>query len=220
MWMDEYEALNATEKADFRRLVNALLSRTYLLRNIYDDQKKMMDLNGDYRTARRFFSILQGYFALAGWDLYRDDEYGVLYLRNQLGSNRVRFGAFTTMFLYILRLIYEENRQQVELHHDVRTDTFTVINKMNAFGLLKDGRSTAKERLEAQKTLTRYQVITKLDGGWKTEGNKLLIYPTILFFLPNSEIDAMIRRLGEMRKEAQEEENNDEASGQEGEDSL
>lgn len=30
----------------------------------------------------------------------------------------------------------------------------------------------------------------------------------------------MIRRLGEMRKEAQEEENNDEASGQEGEDSL
>ena len=69
MWMDEYEALNATEKADFRRLVNALLSRTYLLRNIYDDQKKMMDLNGDYRTARRFFSILQGYFCL----LYTSD---------------------------------------------------------------------------------------------------------------------------------------------------
>lgn len=220
MWMDEYEALNATEKADFRRLVNALLSHTYLLRNVYDDQKKMMDLNNDYRTARRFFSILQGYFSVGGWDLYRDDEYGVLYVRNQLGSNRVRFSAFTTMFLYMLRLIYEENRQQVELHHDVRTDTFTVINKMNAFGLLKDGRSTAKERLETQKTLTRYQVIAKLDGGWKAEGNKLLIYPTILFFLPNSEINAMTRQLLEMRKNAQEEQNNEEEMIQEGTGSL
>ena len=201
MWMEEYEALNATEKADFRRLANGLLSRTYLLRNVYDDQKKQMDLNGDYRTARRFFPILQGYLALAGWELYRDDEYGVMYLRNPYGSNRARFSAFTTMFLYMLRLIYEEKRQEVELYHDVRTDTFSVINKMNVFGLLPGGRSTAKDRLEAQKTLTRYQVIAKLDGAWKTEGNKLLIYPTILFFLPNSEIDAMTRQLQQLRKE-------------------
>lgn len=128
--------------------------------------------------------------------------------------------AFTTMFLYMLRLIYEENRQQLELHHDVRTDTFAVIHKMNAFGLLKDGRSTAKDRLEAQKTLARYQVIAKIDGGWKTDGNKLLIYPTILFFLPNSEIDAMIRQLQEMRKQSQQETSDEEATSEEGEESL
>lgn len=220
MWIDEFDTLNATEKAEFRRLANALLSRTYLLRNVYDDQKKMMDLSNDYRTARRFFNILQGYFSLSGWDLYRDDEYGVIYVRNQFGSNRARFSAFTTLFLYMLRLIYEENRQQVELHHDVRTDTFSVINKMNAFGLLKDGRSTAKERLEAQKTLARYQVIAKIDGGWKTDGNKLLIYPTILFFLPNSEIDAMIRQLQEVRKRSLDETDDENATVEEGEDSL
>lgn len=232
MWMEDYEALHAAEKAEFRRLANALLSRTYLLRNVYDDQKKMMDMNSDYRTARRFFSILQGYFSLAGWDLYRDDEYGVIYLRNQQGSNRVRFGIFTTKFLYTLRLIYEENRQQVELHHDVRTDTFAVINKMGALGILKDGRSTAKEREEAQKTLARYRVIAKLDGGWKTDGNKLLIYPTILFFVPNSEINAMCRQLQEMRQNLQgaangaeepmsgeEEESGGEGPAEEGEDS-
>lgn len=48
MWMEDYEALHAAEKAEFRRLANALLSRTYLLRNVYDDQKKMMDMNSDY----------------------------------------------------------------------------------------------------------------------------------------------------------------------------
>ncbi len=202
MWLDEYEALNATEKTDFRRLVNALLSRTYLLRDVYDDQKKMMDMNGDYRTARRLFEILKAYLEMAGWDLYEDKTCGVIYLRNQFGSNRARFNYFTTLFLYMLRIIYEESREHTELHHDVRTDTVTVINKMNAFGLLKGGRSSAKDRLDAQKTLTRYQIIAKLDGAWKSDGNKLLIYPTILLMLPNSEIDAMYRQLDALRKAA------------------
>ena len=58
-------------------------------------------------------------------------------------------------------------------------------------------------------------MIAKIDGGWKTDGNKLLIYPTILFFLPNSEIDAMARQLQEMRKQSQEG-----ATSEEGEESL
>lgn len=217
MWLDEYDALNSTEKSDFRRLVNALLSRTYLLRDVYNDQKKMMDLNSDYRTARRFLPLLKAYFELAGWDLYEDKTYGVIYLRNQFGSNRVRFNYFTTLFLYMLRVIYEENREHTELYHDVRTDTVTVIGKMNAFGLLKDGRTTAKERLEAQKTLSRYQVISKLDGAWRPDGNKLLIYPTILFFLPNSEIDAMYRQLETLRKADSSSADNTENDGEEGE---
>ena len=54
----------------------------------------------------------------------------------------------------------------------------------------------------------------------KADGNKLLIYPTILFFLPNSEIDAMIRQLQEMRKQSQQEASDQEATNEEGEESL
>ena len=198
MWIDDYEALNATEKTDFRRLVNLLLYRTYLLRNVYDDQKKMLDLNRDYRTAHRLFSILQGYFSLAGWDLYQDSSYGVIYLRNQFDSNHARFDAFTTKFLYVLRLIYEEQRGQVELYHDVRTDTNTVFQKMVAFGLVKSNQRVSSSILEAERVLSRYQVLAKLDGAWNSDGNELLIYPTILFFLPNSEIDSLSRRLQEL----------------------
>lgn len=206
MWLDEYEALNATDKNEFRRLCNGLLSRTYLLGNVYDDQKKMMDMNSDYRTARRLFPIMQQYFALSGWDLYNDADYNVIYVSNRFDSNRVRFNRFTTLFLYMLRIIYEENRERVELYRDVRTDTRTVTDKMNAFGLLTKGRPKQKEYMEAQKTLAAYQVITKVDGAWNLEGNKLLIYPTILFLLPNSEIDAMYRQLQALRKESTQEE--------------
>ena len=201
MWLDEYEALNSTDKNEFRRLCNGLLSRTYLLCNVYDDQKKMMDMNGDYRTARRLFPLMQQYFAMAGWDLYNDTDYGVMYISNRFDSNRVRFNRFTTLFLYMLRIIYEENREKVELYRDVRTDTRTVTDKMNVFGLLPKGKPKQKEYMDAQKALANYQVITKVDGAWKPEGNKLLIYPTILFLLPNSEINAMYRQLQALKKD-------------------
>ncbi len=48
----------------------------------------------------------------------------------------------------------------------------------------------------------------------------MLIYPTILFFLPNSEIDAMIRQLQEMRKQSQEEASDEDATSEEGAESL
>ena len=153
MWLDEYEALNYTDKNEFRRLCNGLLSRTYLLCNVYDDQKKMMDMNGDYRTARRLFPLMQQYFAMAGWDLYNDTDYGVMYISTRFDSNRVRFNRFTTLFLYMLRIIYEENREKVELYRDVRTDTRTVTDKMNVFGLLSKGKPKQKEYVDAQKTL-------------------------------------------------------------------
>ena len=110
----------------------------------------------------------------------------------------------------MLRIIYEENREKVELYRDVRTDTKTVVDKMNAFGLLPGGKVKQKEYMEAQKTLANYQIITKVDGAWKPEGNKLLIYPTVLFLLPNSEIDAMYRQLQVLRKNDATDEETDE----------
>ena len=203
MWLDDYNALNTAQRTDFRRITNGLLSHTYLLRNIYSDQDKMMAVNNDYRIASRQFEILQSYFQLSGWDLYRDDDYGVIYLRNAFNSNRVRFDRFTTLFLYVLRLIYEEKREQVELHHDVRTDTNEVVQKMIALGLLPGNKKPpVKEREEAQKTLSRYQIISKIDGAWNKDGNKLLIYPSILFILPNSEIHAMAAQIEELGKQA------------------
>ena len=49
---------------------------------------------------------------------------------------------------------------------------------------------------------TRDHLLANLDGAWNSDGNELLIYPTILFFLPNSEIDSLSRRLQELTPKA------------------
>src|SRR5947209_5118610 len=131
MWTEKYEKLSTYEKGEFRRLANYLLSHTYLVRDKYDSSKKMLLINEDYRMLiTRLYEVMSEYFEISGWKLSKDENYGVISLYNIYDSNRLRIDQFTTLMLYTLRLIYEEEREKVSGNKDVRTDTVTVITKM------------------------------------------------------------------------------------------
>jgi hypothetical protein len=111
------------------------------------------------------------YFAVSGWRLEKDDNYGVISLINEFEHNRLRIDRFTTLFLYTCRLMYEEGREQGGSSRIVRTDTGAIIEKMRIFGLLEKGKSTQKERLEAQRTLSHFNIIQKAEPtAWSPEG--------------------------------------------------
>jgi hypothetical protein len=175
MWNEEYEALSSYEQGEFRRLANNLLSHTYMVRFEYQPSQEMTLPNNDYRTVMKLFSLLQEYFAVTGWELSKDENYGYVSLINIYDNNRMRFDRFTTLFLYTCRLIYEEGREQAGSFHVVVTDTSTVIEKMRMLGLLDRGKTTLKERMTAQTTLTHFNVIQKKESSWSNEGNQLLI---------------------------------------------
>jgi hypothetical protein len=106
---------------------------------------------------------------------------------------------FTTLFLYTCRLIYEEHREESGQFHTVRTDTQTVVEKMRMLGLLEKGKTSQKERLDAQRTLAYYNVLQKMDSTWSNEGNQLLILPSILLMISNQGINDMMIELEEMK---------------------
>ncbi|MPN55243.1 hypothetical protein SDC9_202923 [bioreactor metagenome] len=106
---------------------------------------------------------------------------------------------FTTLFLYTCRLIYEEHREETGQFHAVRTDTQTVVEKMRMLGLLEKGKTSQKERLDAQRTLAHYNVLQKMDSTWSNEGNQLLILPSILSMVSNQGINDMMIELEEMK---------------------
>lgn len=201
MWLDDYEALNSYDKGEFRRLGNYLLSHTYLVRYNYRPSEQMTLPNRDYQLATRFFTILKEYYSLTGWHLEKDDNYGYMSLINIYDNNRYRLEQFTTLFLYTCRLIYEEQREQASSFHTVCSSTKEVIQKMESFSLLnKNGRTTQKERLEAQRSLAHYNIIEKMDSSaWAPDGNKFLILPSILSIISNQGINDMIEELEEFR---------------------
>lgn len=202
MWSDRYEELSTMEKGEFRRIGNYLLSHTYMVRYAYVPAQEMTLPNPDYQMVSRFYSILKDYFNITGWRLEKDDHYGILSLISDFDHNRLRIDRFTTLFLYTLRLIYEESREEASSFYVVKTDTQSVVEKMRILGLLDRGKTTQKERMEAQRTLSHYNVIQKMEAAaWSAEGNQLLILPSILMMVSNQGINTMMDQLEEMRVE-------------------
>ena len=207
MWNEKYDALSTYEKGEFRRLSNYLLSHTYMVRYEYQPSQQMTLPNADYNMSARLFSVLRDYFSVSGWQLEKDDNYGILSLINTYDHNRLRIDRFTTLFLYTCRLIYEENREQAGNFHTVKTNTQTVVEKMRTLGIIGRGKTTQKERIDAQRTLAHYNVIQKMESAaWSNEGNQLLILPSILSMVSNQGINDMIAQLEEMKTEISEDE--------------
>lgn len=202
MWTEQYEALTSYEKGEFRRLANYLLSHTYMVRYEYQPSQQMTLPSYDYQTASRLFGVLQDYFTVSGWRLEKDDNYGIMSLINTFDHNRLRVDRFTTLFLYTCRLIYEEEREQASSFHTVKTDTQSVVEKMQTLGLLDKRKTTQKERLDAQRTLAHHNIIQKMESSaWSSEGNQILILPSILSIISNQGINNMVMELEEFRTE-------------------
>lgn len=202
MWSEAYEALSNYERGEFRRLCNYLLSHTYIVRDVYKPDKQWAEPNSDYRMVNRLFECMREYFSVSGWKLEKDDNYGVISLINEFDSNRLRMDRFTTLFLYTCRLIYEEGREQGDNLHIIHTDTGAVVEKMRFLGLLERGKTTQKERLEAQRALAHFNIIQKKEStAWSPEGNGLLIFPSILSIISNQGINDMMLELEELRAE-------------------
>jgi hypothetical protein len=202
MWSETYEALSNYEKGEFRRLCNYLLSHTYIVRDVYRPDKQWTEPSSDYRLVNRLFECMRDYFSVSGWKLEKDDNYGVVSLINEFDHNRLRIDRFTTLFLYTCRLIYEEGREQGDNLHVVRTDTGSIVEKMRLLGLLDKGKTTQKERNEAQRTLALFNIIQKTEASaWSSEGNGVLIFPSILSIISNQSINDMMRELEELRAE-------------------
>ncbi|MBI4856752.1 MAG: DUF4194 domain-containing protein [Acetobacterium woodii] len=202
MWSEIFESLSNYEKGEFRRLANYLLSHTYLVRDLYKPDKQWTEPNGDYRMVNRLFECMRDYFWVSGWKLEKDDNYGVISLINEYDHNRLRMDRFTTLFLYTCRLMYEEGREQGDNLHIVPTDTGSIVEKMRMLGLLNKGKTTQKERLEAQRALSHFNIIQKTENtAWSTEGNGVLIFPSILSIISNQGINDMMIELEELQTE-------------------
>ena len=190
MFESEFEKLNMTEQEAFRRIVNWLLAHTYLLQGNYAFEDNMKRTNPDYLFVERNFALFQNYLEYAGFRLERDSNYGVIFLSSSYEFNRIKLDKATTLMLYVLRLIYEEEREKLSLSRDIFTTTGDLVHKMISLGVIrrKPANLTLRDSL---RTLNRFRIVEKVDGPWENADTRLLILPTILFIVTNERISNM-----------------------------
>ena len=194
---DIYEKLSMTEKENFARVINQLLSRTFLLVDQYDPEEQVNRVNRDYLFVDRNFGLFRDYLSLAGFTLERDTNYGVIQLVSSYDGNRRRFNKLTTCMVYTLRLMFEEEREaDVKLGREVIIRTGELVHKMVTLGLLKKKPSNA-DLHASLRSLAGFRIIEKLDGAWEEAETRILILPSILFIVSNEQISGLYRLLEE-----------------------
>ena len=209
MFEEKYEKLNMAEQEAFKRIVNWMLAHTFLLQDNYVFDDSMKRTNPDYLFVERNFELFEDYLEYSGFRLERDTNYGVIFLSSTYEFNRVKLDKMTTLMIYVLRLIYEEEREKLSLSRNIFTSTGDLIHKMISLGVIKKKPANQVMR-DSLRTLNRFRIVEKPEGSWEDADTKLLILPTILFIVTNERIGNMYRLLeeepGEMSQEDEDEE--------------
>ncbi len=195
MWNIEYEKLSINEKEEFTRLINLLLSKNFILRDKFDAKERTMRISYDYRFVERNFDLFRAYLKISGWELQRDNNYGVISLYNRYELNRIRLDKFTTCTLFILRLIYEEEREKLSLKREILTSTGEVIKKMLNLGIVSK-KPSDRDIQASFSTIRGFNIIDRVEGFFADFDCRIIIYPSILFVVTNDKITSIYDMLG------------------------
>ena len=178
MFEQEYNNLYESEKEEFRRVVNYLLSKTFIIRDVYDKQAKKMITSNEYLFMEKYYDIFEEYLSIAGWKLNKEPIEGLYFVENIFGQNKAKFDSFTTYILLALMITYEESAPITTLGNSVITTTYDVISKMQILGLIT--KKPSKEQFKvAFRRLEQFNVILRLNTSQDVELWKIMILPSI-----------------------------------------
>lgn len=195
-----YEDLNIVERDNFKRIVNQLMGRTFIVNHIYDNNKKKSVMNPDYRFIESHLDLFRIYLDLGGWKLERNDNYEVIYITSQYAYNRMRLDKFTTIILYILRLMYDQKRENINLTEHIVVSVSEIISTLNEIGAYDKRKPSAQEMRNALRTIAKFNIIQKIEGVYEDPNTKVIILPSILFAVTADTINKINDNISEIKE--------------------
>ena len=178
MFEQDYNNLYESEKEEFRRVANYLLSKTFVVRDVYDRQAKKMITSSEFLFMEKYYDIFENYLSIAGWKLTKEPIEGLYWIENEFGQNKAKFDSFTTYILLALMITYEESAPITTLGNSVITTTYDINSKMQILGLITKKPSKEKFRI-AFRRLELFNIILRLNTSQDVELWKIMILPSI-----------------------------------------
>ena len=206
MDFSELQNLTAKELEQFKQICNFLLARTFVVRTIYRPDKGRVN-NPDYTFLLNHQAAVRSYLALLDWDLRFDNYNGYFYVVNTDEANRLTLNQRTTAILLALRMIYEDNQEQVGLERDVLCTVRDLLDKGVTDYAILPTKPNMKEVKQALTLLEQHSVLQRVEGKYTQSSCKFAILPTILTVVSSDRLDAVVTML---RKEEEDDEEADE----------
>lgn len=180
--MEFIDVLENVPKDKFRATANKLLNECFII-------KKNKDTISDYNFILNYRDYFISLFDVLGYELVIQEDQGVIGINNPAGTGRIHLKKIESMLLLILRLLYIEERKKISQTGDVVVIVDQVYDKYN---MLKMQNKLDKTTLRNSMGLfRRYHLIQNLDADMSNPDTRVIVYPSILFAVANSNLDDM-----------------------------
>ena len=192
MFDERYDALTSKEKEVFAHCVNNLMLKSFILRDNYDRQSKIMKPNPDYSFIEKNIDLVRDYLEYSGWIVEKDSSLGVIMIQNEYHENRIRLDLMTSLMIYALRYAYEIQREQNSLTQEVYFSSPSLIQLMIEKSLLQENkRPSATSLASCYRFLENHNIITRVSGDYRDRDLQFYILPSILYVIDNDRINAI-----------------------------
>ena len=179
MNLDFINNASTKELEQFKSVCNQLLSRTYIVRSLYQAEKGRID-NPDYIFLSIHHEAVRDYLSLLDWELRRDEMNGYYYVLNTDEANRCNLNKKETGILLALRMIYEENLERLGLAQDAVCTVRDVLEKVVTDYAILNARPSMDEVKRALTLLENHSILQRIEGKFNQGHCKIAILPTIL----------------------------------------
>lgn len=193
MPVSDYETLSDKYKEEFAHVINTLLFQNYVVERLYNPGKAKFEMSSDYRFIDYNRDLVRDYLRMMGWELVEDTMNSVYSVKNITFSNSRNLTRVETLFLLVLRLIYEEKQSKASLSRDVDVKLSEILNKFEVFKLFEKN-PTDSEIKPALKLLKKYQIIEKRHGTYTDIDTIFIIYPSIVHALSGENLVEIIKK--------------------------
>ena len=200
MFNEDFLKMAPSDQSEFSSVVNTLLLKSFIVRDIYDSKEKTMRTNEEYRFIERHFDVIQDYLKFSGWNLEKGAILGVVALSNFYTENRIRMDRETSLLLFALRKIYEnEKGESNSSNQTIYITTAGLIKNMLDNGISMPGkRLYGRGIARSLRFLNNHNIIAKVSGSYDEGNVSFYILPSIVYALDNEKIVAMSNALDEL----------------------
>ncbi|MBP5694713.1 MAG: DUF4194 domain-containing protein [Bacilli bacterium] len=208
MFNEDFLKMPSSDQNEFSTVVNKLLLKGFIVRDIFDTREKVIRINPDYRFLERYFEVVNDYLKYAGWNVEKDVVLGVVALTNLYGENRIRMDRETSLILFALRLIFENYKNESNsTNQAIYLTTPGLLKTMIDDGITMPGRKlNGRSIARSLRFLANHNIISKVSGNYDEGNVSFYILPSIVYALDNEKIVAMSNALDEINQRNQGEE--------------
>ncbi len=193
MWQETFDNLSSTDKNLFAESANKLLAVNFLVKSKPSNTQT-------YYFIDKYFNIFKDYFGFISWELEINRNVGVIILKNRENRNRLNLRIQESITLLILRLLYEQNSDELDINDHVVIKVAD-IHEMFAIVGLESRILNKKSISEVLALFKRYNLIEADGVSTLATDDEIFILPSILLAVDTTNILDIYNKLRDYNKE-------------------